>query len=1068
MTESDNWFIARGDEELGPFSVFELKEMGLAGKIEPTDEVWKEGMPNRIPATRVKGLLPATDTLVSQSTETAAKTAEEEAEERRKAELKKKDLEVRKLALQIEAQARTSAPTFPAGEVPAPPRSRLPMRTRRLIADAEQIRRAFGRESLIRLQDTEGEPPELYRIEYHVHGLARGPDGQPVLRDTHLVEIQLTSEYPRVSPRCRVLTPIFHPNIDPSTICVGDHWAAGERLVDLVVRIGEMIAYQAYNIKSPLDGEAAMWADLNQQRLPLVGRDLRPAEDEGPVPPDVADALLKAAITAQPVARPPAAPSQSTAPPTPSEDQTQPSADQPKEGTPAPAAVSRKRGGRAVVVLMVGLIACTIWALVAMLAERSDRQAAEKLLREEKAARTAAEKARQEAEASRNAAEKARSQAVQDLNAARAAEGQAVQDLNAARAAVLQAKERERQALADKEKAERSEADTRAALAFFRNRVLAKWPIGEEGHPPSALALREAVDAAEPEIAKEFGTRPLAEAAVRDMLGRTYAALSEPARAVPQYERAVTLRQKYWPNDPRTLTAIEELGNAYRNAGKLAYMLNRYEELVRRTEAKYGPNSRETLLAWNKLGVAYWAARQFERAIAHFEKTHKAMQARFGPENEDTLQVLTNLAVNYCDGGRPNDALRCFAEARQRYNKFALDHQGRLFCLMAFAQTYEQAGRWTDAVPLHEERLKGVIVRFGPASFPAFDVRTALARACRQAGDLGRAEKLLREQVEISRKSPGPEEPLTGTALALLGHNLLMQKKYAEAEPFLRGSLTIRERKLPDSWERYDAWSLVGGALLGQKKYVDAEEPLLRGYEGLKRREVTIPPQGKVRVTDALDRLVQLYDAWDKKDKADEWRKQLKQAPAVKPANAAPDPSRAQDEKLLAVLSGKSELGSAKELIELARNANNSRERFAAVSGLFVQYLGRRPEWASHVGDATRPLCDHPPYYAAASALMAARGEGDGAKLTSEQRGILRKQALTWMREHLAFCENRIQNKGLISQVHEHLTYAGTDGWFASVRDEKQLANLPEPEQKEWTGFWKNLANLREKCKPSR
>jgi hypothetical protein len=27
-----------------------------------------------------------------------------------------------------------------------------------------------------------------------------------------------------------------------------------------VVRIGEMLSYQLYNVRSPLDGEAAMWA----------------------------------------------------------------------------------------------------------------------------------------------------------------------------------------------------------------------------------------------------------------------------------------------------------------------------------------------------------------------------------------------------------------------------------------------------------------------------------------------------------------------------------------------------------------------------------------------------------------------------------------------------------------------------------------------------------------------------------------------------------------------------------------------------------------------------------------
>jgi ubiquitin-protein ligase len=77
-----------------------------------------------------------------------------------------------------------------------------------------------------------------------------------------------------------MLTPIFHPNFDQSIICVGDHWGASERMVDLVVRIGEMITFQAYNLKSPLDGEAAMWADLNAKRLPIDSRDLHPPNRE--------------------------------------------------------------------------------------------------------------------------------------------------------------------------------------------------------------------------------------------------------------------------------------------------------------------------------------------------------------------------------------------------------------------------------------------------------------------------------------------------------------------------------------------------------------------------------------------------------------------------------------------------------------------------------------------------------------------------------------------------------------------------------------------------------------------
>jgi molybdopterin/thiamine biosynthesis adenylyltransferase/ubiquitin-protein ligase len=122
------------------------------------------------------------------------------------------------------------------------------------------------------------DPPELYRVEYRVRGLVRGNGGTPQYRDEHRVEIQLTRDYPRQSPKCKMLTPIFHPNIEPAIICVGDHWTAAERLVDLVIRIGEMITYQAYNIKSPLDGEAAMWADLNRKLLPIDNCSLQPPD----------------------------------------------------------------------------------------------------------------------------------------------------------------------------------------------------------------------------------------------------------------------------------------------------------------------------------------------------------------------------------------------------------------------------------------------------------------------------------------------------------------------------------------------------------------------------------------------------------------------------------------------------------------------------------------------------------------------------------------------------------------------------------------------------------------------
>ena len=59
---------------------------------------------------------------------------------------------------------------------------------------------------------------------------------------------------------------------------------------------------------------------------------------------------------------------------------------------------------------------------------------------------------------------------------------------------------------------------------------------------------------------------------------------------------------------------------------------------------------------------------------------------------------------------------------------------------------------------------------------------------------------------------------------------------------------------------------------MGQKKYADAEPLLLKGYEGMKAREKSIPPQGSIRLPESLDRLTELYTATDKPDEVQKWQ----------------------------------------------------------------------------------------------------------------------------------------------------------------------------------------------------
>ena len=147
-------------------------------------------------------------------------------------------------------------------------------RLRRLIADHQNVIAAFASHPRIRVLQTEGNPPEKYGIEFRVNGLV--PDGAESFRpaEVHRAEIWLSLDYPRRPPFCRMTTPVFHPNIDPQKICIGDHWNAGQSLVELIVRIAEMITFQSYNVKSPLNGKAAAWAEQHESELPLEKIDL--------------------------------------------------------------------------------------------------------------------------------------------------------------------------------------------------------------------------------------------------------------------------------------------------------------------------------------------------------------------------------------------------------------------------------------------------------------------------------------------------------------------------------------------------------------------------------------------------------------------------------------------------------------------------------------------------------------------------------------------------------------------------------------------------------------------------
>jgi ubiquitin-protein ligase len=163
-------------------------------------------------------------------------------------------------------------------------------RIRRLRSDYESLKRLKSESSIVDFKCF-GNPPERYVISFYGKGLMRPAPGSPIhVQQIHEVEILLGVEYPRMMPELRWRTPVFHPNIaETGMVCLGGYgtnWVPSLNLDELCEMLWDMIRYANYDVKSPYNREAALWAQTQTVfHFPLDPRTLRDLRTSVVMPP---------------------------------------------------------------------------------------------------------------------------------------------------------------------------------------------------------------------------------------------------------------------------------------------------------------------------------------------------------------------------------------------------------------------------------------------------------------------------------------------------------------------------------------------------------------------------------------------------------------------------------------------------------------------------------------------------------------------------------------------------------------------------------------------------------------
>jgi tetratricopeptide (TPR) repeat protein len=297
---------------------------------------------------------------------------------------------------------------------------------------------------------------------------------------------------------------------------------------------------------------------------------------------------------------------------------------------------------------------------------------------------------------------------------------------------------------------------------------------------------------------------------------------------------------------------MNNLAGEYCKAGKQDLALPLFEETIKLMNARWGPDHPLTLTARGNLASVYLKTGKPDLALSIAEETFKLLKAKLGPDDPLTLTYMNNLAAEYWSAKQLDKSIPLFEEALNRKEaKLGRNHQGTLFVVANLGVNYKDAGRHKDAIPLLEEAYRAV------RKYPELRfVVKPLLDAYAQTGEYTSDVNLLLELLPEARQGLPKDSSQLAVLLSFTGRGLLDQKKWDEAEPLLRECLALREQNELDVWTTFNAQSLLGGALRGQKKYADAELLLLKGYEGMKKRESLIPPKYKMlRLSEAVERL---------------------------------------------------------------------------------------------------------------------------------------------------------------------------------------------------------------------
>jgi serine/threonine protein kinase/class 3 adenylate cyclase len=320
---------------------------------------------------------------------------------------------------------------------------------------------------------------------------------------------------------------------------------------------------------------------------------------------------------------------------------------------------------------------------------------------------------------------------------------------------------REKQAEADAQRknAERAARETQAAIQFMTEMLGSADPSVTRG---KELTVLDVLGKANLMVGGRYAGDPNVEAAVRDVLGRTYQNLGRYDMALPNLQLATKIRRE-----------------------------------------KLGPQARETVESMNNLGTLLISLGRVNEAIPLL--TEAVDNAKKLPDSAEfktdtaVAQIMNNLAMALSSADRNEEAEPLFRQLLERAIRVeGAKSQRALLARNNLASVLMDQQKYAEAEALQREVLEALRSGVGDTHPLTITAMSNVGECLRLQRKLAASEQLAREALRLAREVQGPTHPDTIRTMSNLASVLSDEGRLDEAAPLFRGSYETSRAQLGD------------------------------------------------------------------------------------------------------------------------------------------------------------------------------------------------------------------------------------------------------------------------------